>query len=76
MVQTIQITFHDTELSVDYEYDPGEPMVMYYSDGTGSPGSEPSVEIHDIFAGETGIYNVFDDRLIGDLEERILETYE
>ena len=76
MVQTIRITFHDTELSVDYEYDPGEPMVMYYPDGTGHPGSAPSVEIHDIFAGETGIYNVFDDRLISDLEERILETYE
>jgi len=76
MVQTIQITFHDTELSVDYEYDPGEPMVMYYPDGTGHPGSAPSVEIHDIFAGETGIYNVFDGRLIGDLEERILETCE
>ena len=76
MVQTIQITFYDTELSVDYEYDPGEAMVMYYSDGTGSPGSAPSVEIHDIFVGETGIYNVFDDRLITDLEERILENYE
>lgn len=76
MVQTIQITFYDTELSVDYEYDPGEPMVMYYPDGTGQPGSAPSVEIHDIFAGETGIYNVFDDRLISDLEEIILETYE
>jgi hypothetical protein len=76
MVQTIQITFYDTELSVDYEYDPGEPMVMYYPDGTGSPGCAHSVEIHDIFVGETGIYNVFDDRLISDLEERILENYE
>jgi hypothetical protein len=49
---------------------------MYYSDGTGSPGSAPSVEIHDIFAGETGIFNIFNNKLIPDLEERILETYE
>lgn len=76
MIKTIEITFYDMELSVDYEYDPGEEMVMYYSDGTGHPGSAPSVEIHDIFANETSIYNVFDDRLISDLEERILETYE
>lgn len=76
MIQTIQITFHDTELSVDYEYDPGEPMVMYYSDGTGHPGSAPSVEIHDIFAGETGIFNVFNSKLIPDLKEIILETHE
>lgn len=76
MVETIQVTFYDTELSVDYEYDPGEPMVMYHSDLSGSPGSAPSIEIHDIFAGETGIYNVFDDRLISDLEERILDTFE
>lgn len=76
MIKTIEINFYDTELSVDYEYDPGEPMVMYHSDLSGSPGEPPSVEIHDIFAGETGIYNVFDGRLISDLEERILETYE
>jgi hypothetical protein len=49
---------------------------MYYSDGTGSPGSAPLVEIHNIFAGETGIFNIFNNKLIPDLEERILETYE
>lgn len=76
MVKTTQITFYDTDISVDYEYDPGEPMVMYYPDGSGNPGTAPSVEIYDIFAGETSIYNVFDDRLISDLEERILETHE
>lgn len=74
MIKTIEINFYDTKLSVDYEYYPGEPMAMYYDEG--HPGSAPSVEIHDIFAGETGIYNVFDERKISELEERILENYE
>lgn len=76
MLQTIEITFRDTELLVEYEYDKGEPMVMYYSDLSGSPGEPPSVEIHDIFVEDTSIYNVFDDTLIDELAERILETYE
>jgi len=75
-MHTIEITFHDTELSVDYDYDSGEPMVMYYSDMSGHPGSAPSVEIHDIFVGGISIYNIFDEELFFELEEKILETHE
>ena len=46
-------------LTIDIGYDayPGEPMVMYDSNGTGYPGSPPSVEILDVVvtsvSGET-----------------------
>jgi len=32
-------------LKVEYEFDPGEPRVDYYPDGSGSPGTSPSVRI-------------------------------
>ena len=36
-----------TELTVDIRYKahPGEPMVMYYPDGDGYPGSPPEAEL-------------------------------
>lgn len=76
MIKTIEINFYDTELSVDYEYDPGEPMVMYHSDLSGSPGEPPSVNIQDIFVGETSVFNIFDSDLLDSLQSTILETYE
>jgi len=32
------------------EFDPGESMVRYYSDGSGYPGCPPSVEYHGCYA--------------------------
>lgn len=32
-------------LKIEYEFDPGEPRVDYYPDGSGSPGESPSVRI-------------------------------
>ena len=44
-----EATFH-TELGtgtlkLEFEFDPGEPRVDYYPDGSGSPGVSPSVTI-------------------------------
>jgi hypothetical protein len=64
-------------LSVDYYYDKGEPMVMYYPDMSGHPGSPPSVEIYGVYAdGETDIYELLSDRVIDTIEETILGFYE
>jgi hypothetical protein len=32
-------------LKIEYEFDPGEKEVTYYPDGSGSPGTSPSVRI-------------------------------
>ena len=49
------ITFHADAvilppliLEVVYSYDPGEPMVMYFPDGSGYPGSPAGVEIESV----------------------------
>lgn len=35
----------DEEYEYDYRITPGEPMVRYYADGSGHPGSGPEVEV-------------------------------
>jgi len=70
-MQKINITYKDVPLTVEYEYDPGEPMVMYYSDMSGHPGSAPCVNVLDILVEGISIYEVFED--IEQLEEKILE---
>jgi hypothetical protein len=39
------ITFHNTELKVEYDYYPAEPAVHYYADHSGYPGCSESFEI-------------------------------
>ena len=34
---------------VEYDFDPGEPEVLYYPDGSGHPGSPPEVSVHSIW---------------------------
>ncbi len=70
-MEIIEITYKDVQLIVEYEYDPGEPTVMYYADMSGYPGSAPCVNILDIFVGDISIYEVFEN--VEQLEEKILE---
>ena len=39
---TTEVTF---EVEIEYTYDPGEKRVDYYPDGSGFPGTPPSVRI-------------------------------
>ena len=72
-----EVEVYGITLSVDYYYDEGEPMVMYYPDMSGHPGSPPSVEIYAVYAdGETDIYDLLSDRTIDTIQEAILESYE
>ena len=72
-----EIEIDGITLSVDYYYDKGEPMVMYYPDMSGHPGSPPSVEIYGVYAdGETDIYELLSDRVIDTIQETILGFYE
>jgi len=57
------------EFDVDFDYTPGEPMVMYYADGSGYPGSDPEIEINSITHKGTD----FTDFLIGRMPYEELE---
>jgi hypothetical protein len=38
----------DCEYEFEYDYSPPEPMVRYYSDGSGYPGYPGSLDLYDI----------------------------
>lgn len=72
-MSTISTTYNDIELSIDYEFEKGEPMVMYYNDGSGYPGSPDVVEIQSVFHKEIDIYDLLSKDIIEHLEQEILE---
>ena len=45
MNMDIQITFEERVLDVNIDYQPYEPPVYYYSDGTGYPGCDEYFDI-------------------------------
>lgn len=40
----MKIKYNEMELEIDVDYTPGERPVFYYPDGSGYPGSGPSLE--------------------------------
>lgn len=69
------VTIDDVCLFVQYDYEDGEPEV-YYSDGSGHPGSPAWVEVIDVFAGEVSIFNLLSDAQIEEIKIQILESYD
>jgi len=41
----ITIDLDETKATIEYDYEPEEPMVRYYSDGSGYPGSPAMIEV-------------------------------
>jgi len=66
----------DTELGtgtlkIKYEYDPGEPRVNHYPDGSGSPGVSPSVTVLEIHY----VLDEPDIDLVESIQGEILDEY-
>ena len=52
------------DFDIDFDYQPEEPMVRYYSDGTGHPGCEASIEnINKIEYEGFDWYDIFEGKL-------------
>ena len=41
----VKIEFRGVEFEVEFDYQPEEPQVLYYADGSGYPGCGESVEM-------------------------------
>ena len=65
---TVSVIFEGVTLEVTGDYYPYEPAVMYYSDGSGYPGSFAEFDIIDIFIGDEDVYDLID-RIPGAMEE-------
>ncbi len=51
----VKINFRDVNLVVNGNYTPEEPMVMYYADGSGYPGSSSEFEINEIYVEDSSV---------------------
>jgi len=72
---TTEITL---EVEIEYEYDPGEKRVDYYPDGSGYPGTDPSVAILSIqpVNGFGCIQGPLSVSVCEDLQAEILENHD
>jgi hypothetical protein len=49
-MSTITTYYNDEVVKIEFDYDPGEPMVWTYPNGDpGHPGEPPSCEIHHVW---------------------------
>jgi hypothetical protein len=65
------IEFKGIEFDVEFDYQPEEPMVMYYADGSGYPGCAEECTLTDISHKGTDFMEFFEDD-IEEIEEEIL----
>jgi len=62
------------QLSIEGCYTPEEPMVMYYSDGSGYPGCPAEFLVDHVWLGDIDIYDLISDEVLEKLEILTLET--
>jgi hypothetical protein len=69
-----EITYRGVKLVVEGTYVPEEPMVMYYADMSGMPGSNSYFEVDAVFVGGVDISELlsFDD--IDEIAMLVLEN--
>ena len=71
-----EIKIHGVKVNVNYYYSKGEPMVMYYPDGSGHPGEPPSAEIQAVYAGNVDIYELLSADMLDYIEQKIIELHD
>lgn len=69
----IEVQPYDFPMVCDYEFEPGEKMVINDFDG-GHPGSAPSVVLIACYVGEHNIYDMLDSKQVTRIEEAILRV--
>jgi len=75
-MNSANISFKGIHLYVQFNYIPEEPMVMYYADGSGHPGSAAEIEIQEIIYESTDVYDIYDSlNQIANIEDAIFDQY-
>lgn len=68
-------TYQEVDFDIEYYYTPEEPMVMYYADGSGYPGSSAEVEILKIEVMGYDMWELLNDYVIEALTDLIIENH-
>jgi hypothetical protein len=66
---SVTIEYLEVEFEVNYDYQPGEPEVRYYSDGSGYPGCPESCDITEVNYGKRDMFEYFDDQDFEKIEQ-------
>jgi hypothetical protein len=74
--QKINISYRDIEFIVEFEHTAEEKQVMYYSDGSGYPGSPETLNIYSIYFRETDFTTLFDTKMENQIKDLIYESFE
>lgn len=69
------IEFRGVMLTVELDYTPSEPMVMYYSDMSGYPGSPAEIDIINIKIENQDVMELLEDYL-DDITELLYQKLE
>jgi len=73
----LNIQINNSELEIHGDYEKEEPMVMYYADMSGHPGSPASFEFEKIMYNETDVLDLIDSmNRLGEIEEIVLKEFE
>lgn len=73
-MRTIGLNIEDYYFIVDYKFDKGEPMIRYYEDGSGYPGSGADVDIYSVaLYADCSYDDVITDDILPILSEYIIE---
>ena len=68
----ISINLKELPIEVDCDYYPEEPMVRYYPDGSGYPGSGPEIHINNVWHAKELINEFIDEMDWWDLIEELV----
>ena len=66
------IIYKGIEFDVEFDYQPEEPVVMYYKDGSGHPGCAEECNVHEVSHKGTD-FTEFLEEFLTDIEDTILE---
>lgn len=77
-MKEIEITFRGIDLRVVGTYEVEEPMVMYYPDGSGYPGSASNFDVNEIYTvdSEIDIYEIFSGKDLEIIRDLVIEKIE
>ena len=59
-MSSTSVNYHGVEFDIEYDYQPAEKEVRYYSDGSGYPGCAESLDVNDVRIGGVDVTELCD----------------
>lgn len=73
---TKTINFKGVEMEVNFDYTPAEPMVRYYSDGSGYPGAAEELDICWVTIADMDWKDYLSDKCLDEISAQLSEERE